>query len=172
MPRRYRTVRNALALILITGLSVGCSTITQTSTVKESDNYVHWAKRIDHIPFLFHYPDGHVEVLDSKGNSWPSNVVQAEAHSADRVEIYVGNFSGSAATLCAETSAYEPATIDSTDRNVVSALCDRSRTVVSLTEHRRPEVLATKATYLSRVRRLLLNCIWESPAQQPEPFYS
>jgi predicted ABC-class ATPase len=169
MSRAYRTLRHALVIMATTGLSVGCSAITQTTTVEASDTYQHWSDKMDHMPFLFHLPDGRTEAFDDHGKAWADAGSHVETSGADRVEVYVGNFPGPSDTLCAVRPKAQPAGATANDANVVSALCDQSRTVVSFSDHVRPRVLAATGDYVGRVRHLLLNGIWKSVAQEPDP---
>lgn len=169
MSRTYRSLRHALTLIAVTGLSVGCSVISQTRTVQASDTYQRWAGQMDHIPFLFHLPDGQLEAFDDHGNTWAAPGSEVEANDADRVEVYVGNFSGLSPSLCAGKPHEQAPAANVAGINVVSALCDRSRTVVSFGDRARPRVLAARKAYIARTRHLLLNGIWKSVAQEPDP---
>jgi hypothetical protein len=165
----YRTLRHALVIIASTGLSVGCTAVTQTRTVETSDTYQHWSEKMDHMPFLFHLPDGRTEAFDDHGKAWADAGSHIEASGADRVEVYIGNFSGPSDTLCAVQPKAQLSNASADDANVLSALCDHSRTVVSFSDHARPRVLAATDNYVGRVRHLLLNGIWKSVAQEPDP---
>lgn len=160
----FSTIRNALALLVGVSLMTGCAARTEIRTVQDSDSYSLWSKAMDHIPFVFHYPDGHLEAFNDHGEvfSQPASVLEAER--GDRVEIYVGHFKGPGKSLCYSTPDTVP-----TDKGptVVSALCDHERSVVSFSDHARDRVLAEKPLYIARARSLLLNGIWESPSQEP-----
>lgn len=165
----YRALRHALVIIVSTGLSVGCSVVTETRTVEMSDTYQHWSDRMDHIPFLFHFADGHLEAFDDHGKTWEDAGSKVEASGTDRVEVYVGNFTGPSDSLCTGEPKRQPVAADAVGANVVSALCDQARTVVSFSDHARPRVLAARKSYIARTRHLLLNGIWKSVAQEPDP---
>jgi len=169
MPCVNKTLRYALVIVVSTGLSVGCSAITQTSTVEASDTYLHWSEQMDHMPFLFHLPDGRMEAFDDHGKVWADAGGHVEASGSDRVEVYVGNVPGPSDALCAVGPKGRPPSANADAANVVSALCDHSRTVVSFRDHARPRVLAATGDYVGRVRHLLLNGIWKSVAQEPDP---
>lgn len=164
-----RVFRHTLVVIVSTGLSVGCSAITETRTVESADTYARWSQTMDHIPFVFHLADGRLEAFDDHGGPWAFPGAQVEASDADRVEVYVGHFSGPSDSLCAvKPDASLPAP-DAKGANVVSALCDKSRTVVSFSDNAKPRVLASRKGYVAHVRYLLLNGIWKSVAQEPDP---
>jgi hypothetical protein len=150
-------------------MAAGCSAITETETVEAADTYQRWSAQMDHIPFLFHLPGGQVEAFDIHGRAWTETGSQAEARDADRVEVYIGSFPGPSASLCEGKPAASALPADTSKANVVSALCDRARTVVSFSDQARPRVLAARPTYIARTRHLLLNGIWRSVAQEPDP---
>ena len=164
-----RVLRHALVVIASTGLSVGCSAITETRTVESADTYVRWSQTMDHIPFVFHLADGRLEAFDDHGGPWASPGAQVEASDVDRVEVYVGHFAGPSDSLCAGQPQASLLATDAAGENVVSALCDKSRTVVAFSDHARPRVLAARKSYVAHVRHLLLNGIWKSVAQEPDP---
>jgi hypothetical protein len=168
MSRLYCKLGHALAAIAITGLSVGCTVMTDTKTVQTSDTYQLWSARMDRMPFLFHLPDGQLEAFDDHGHAWSETASQVEASDADRVEVYIGSFSTLPTSLC-EGKTQLASTSSAPTANVVSALCDRSRTVVSFGDQARSKVLAARETYIAHTRYLLLNGIWKSVAQEPDP---
>jgi len=169
MSRLYRKLGHALAAIAITGLSVGCTVMTETRTVETSDTYQLWSDRMDRMPFLFHLPDGQLEAFDDHGHAWNAAASQVEASDTDRVEVYLGSFSGLPTSLCEGKTQLSSTSATTPNANVVSALCDRSRTVVSFSDRARSKVLAARETYIAHTRHLLLNGIWKSVAQEPDP---
>ncbi|SDG01553.1 MULTISPECIES: hypothetical protein [Rhodanobacteraceae] len=166
MQFRLTTVRSALAVFLVMSVLTGCAAVTETSTVKEKDTYDLWDKRMDHIPFVFHDADGAVTAFDNRGDIFSKAATAVEAERGRRVEIWVGHFSGPLKTLCSGAPASVP---DAKGPTVVSALCDRDRSVVSFADRARERVIATRPVYIARARKLLLNGIWESVAQEPDP---
>jgi hypothetical protein len=169
MSHLYRKLGYALAAIAITGLSVGCTVMTETKTVETSDTYQLWSARMDRMPFLFHLPDGQLEAFDDRGHAWSEPASQVEASDADRVEVYVGSFSGLPTSLCEGKTQLSSTSATAPTANVVSALCDRSRTVVSFSDQARSRLLTARTSYIARTRHLLLNGIWKSVAQEPDP---
>lgn len=171
MSRINRGLRQALTMtmIAVTGLAAGCSAITETRTVETADTYQRWSTQMDHIPFLFHLPDGRLEAFDDHGKAWSEAGSQVEAGDANRVEVYVGKFPGPSASLCEDEPRPPASSVDASKANVVSALCDHSRTVVSFSDLARPKALAARTAYIAHTRYLLLNGIWKSVAQEPDP---
>lgn len=158
------------AMILITGLLTGCGLSLSTGTVQTSDTYSLWEARLDHMPFLVHFPDGKLEAFDDDGRAWPDASQGLDDSSTRRVEVYVGGLPG-AVSLCGGPSINAPRGGEANGANVVSVLCDRSRTVVSFSDRVRPRVVAATRSYIPHVRHLLLEGIWESVAQEPEPLH-
>lgn len=167
----YQTFRRALTIVLVTGLATGCGLRLSTSTVQPSDTYGLWEDRLDRMPFLFHFPDGHIEAFDDHGGALTEAGDTSGVDSGRRVEVYIGGFPSSAGSLCGAPVVHLSPGTEPGGANVVSALCDRSRTVVSFSDHVRPRVLAATRSYVPRVRHLLLEGIWESVAQEPEPLH-
>lgn len=161
---KFNVVRNSFALLVVISMMAGCGARTEIRTVQDNDTYSFWNKKMDHIPFVFHYPDGRLEAFDDHGQVFSQPAAALEAERGDRVEIYVGHFDGPVKSLCYSSPDAAPTSKGPT---VVSALCDHERSVVSFSDHARDRVLAAKSLYVARTRSLLLNGIWESPAQEP-----
>jgi len=159
-------------MLLVTALSTGCAAHLQTRTVQDGDTYDLWAARMEHMPFVFHEPDGHVDVYDASGNAWMGSTEGLKDGSGDRVEVYEGHFTAATFSMCTPPAPALTAGNAAGPANVVAAICDRSRTVVSFSDKVRTRVLDTKTEYVPRVRHLLLEGIWESVAQEPAPLHS
>ncbi|WP_448102596.1 hypothetical protein [Luteibacter jiangsuensis] len=159
-------------MLLVTALSTGCAAHLQTRTVQDGDTYDLWAARMEHMPFVFHEPDGKVDVYDASGNAWKGSTNGLQDGSADRVEVYEGQFAGPTGTMCTPSAPALTAGSAAGRANVVAAICDRGRTVVSFSDKVRTRVLDTKTEYVPRVRHLLLEGIWESVAQEPAPLHT
>lgn len=157
---------------LVAALSAGCAAHLQTRTVQSGDTYDLWAARMEHMPFVFHEPDGHVDVYDAGGNAWTGSTNGLQDGSAARVEVYEGRFAAPTGTMCTPSAPALKAGSTSGNANVVAAICDRDRTVVSFSDKVRPRVLGAKTEYVPRVRHLLLEGIWESVAQEPAPLHT
>ena len=119
-------------------------------------------------PFVFHEADGRVEVLDAEGNRWSRPSKDLPVSDGDHVEIYVGRFDKPSQDIC-RTPPVIPQVVHG-DTNLIAALCDRDRTVVSYGDRVMDRELAMKSHYLPRVRHLLLEGIFESVAQEPAPY--
>ncbi|WP_156108679.1 MULTISPECIES: hypothetical protein [Luteibacter] len=163
---KLTTRRTAITLFLATSGLTGCAAVTETGTVKANDTYDLWDKRMDHIPFVIHDANGNAAAFDSRGDVFNEPVADVEAERGRRVEIWVGHFSGPVKTLCAGAPASVP---NDKGPTVVSALCDRDRSVVSFSDRARERVIAARPGYIARTRKLLLDGIWESVAQEPDP---
>ncbi|NII56218.1 hypothetical protein [Luteibacter sp. SG786] len=159
-------------MLLVAALSTGCAAHLQTRTVQDGDTYDLWAARMEHMPFVFHEPDGHVDVYDVRGNAWTGPTNGLKDGSADRVEVYEGHFAAATGTMCMPSASALAAGNAAGSANVVAAICDRGRTVVSFSDKVRARVLDTKTEYVPRVRHLLLEGIWESVAQEPAPLHT
>ncbi len=157
---------------LATALSAGCAAHLQTRTVQDGDTYDLWAARMEHMPFVFHEPDGHVDVYDASGNTWKGPTNGLQDGSADRVEVYEGHYAAATGTMCTPSTTALTAGRAAGSANVVAAICNRGRTVVSFSDKVRARVLDTKTEYVPRVRHLLLEGIWESVAQEPAPLHT
>ncbi len=155
-----------IAAIVVACLVSGCAAVTETGTVKDKDHYDLWDKRMAHMPFVFHYADGAKAAFDARGDVFKESATAVEAERGQRVEIWVGHFTGPLKTLC--TSAPVSASSES-GPTVVSALCDHDRSVISFSDRARDRVIAARPLYIARVRKLILNGIWESAAQEPDP---
>lgn len=169
MAQRYRAPLCAMVVIALAALASGCSAITTTETVKASDTYDVWSSRMDHMPFLFHFPGGLVEVFDDHGDVLAGMSESKDPESGNRVDIYVDERPSASMSLCDPMADEHLSTIDPKGPNVVSALCENTRSVVSFTDHARPRVLAARSSYVARARHLLLDGIWTSVAQTPDP---
>lgn len=169
---RHRIVPRAMAIVAMVGLSAGCSAIIHNDTVLTTDTYDLWSDRVDQIPYVFHFADGHTEAYDDRGNAWTDAEGRLQAHSGARVEVYVDGARAPSASLCDKPTTPAQAATTTGRANVVSALCDSTRTVVSFTDHVKPGALAARKAYISRVRRLLLDGIWACDPDQPEPLPS
>ncbi len=159
-------------MILVTALSAGCAAHLQTKTVQTSDTYDLWASRMQSMPFVIHQKDGQIALVDVHGDPWRGSTEGLQDGSAQRVEVYEGAFAAPSATMCKAPMAPPRSGITASSDNVVAAICDRDRTVVSFSDTIRPRVLGSKTEYVSRVRHLLLEGIWESVAQEPEPLHT
>ncbi len=166
----YHKLGFTAAMILITSLATGCSLRLSTGTVQTTDTYSLWEGRLDRLPFLVHFPNGKLEEFDDHGNAWPDANPGSDDSSARRVEIYTGGLQR-AMSLCGSPSTSAPLSGEANGANVVSVLCDGSRPVVSFSDRVRPRVIADTRSYIPRVRHLLLEGIWESVAQEPEPLH-
>jgi hypothetical protein len=164
-----RSLRRLGMAALMAGLSAGCAAHLQTRTVQSSDTYDLWASRLEHMPFVFHLADGHADVYDVHGRPWTGPTDGLQDGHTQRVEVYVGTLGAPSAAMC---SPLPPGSTGASEANVVAAICDRSRTVVSFSDHVRDRVLASKTEYVPRVRHMLLEGIWESVAQEPAPLHS
>ncbi|UPG96088.1 hypothetical protein [Luteibacter aegosomatissinici] len=159
-------------LVGVAALATGCAAHLQTRTVQPSDTYDAWATRMETMPFVFHRAGGPTEVYDVHGHAWSGAQGSADAADGQRVDIYVGGLSTPATSLCSATGSAAASGTGVDDTRVTAAICDHQRTVVSFDEHVRARVLATKPAYVPRVRHLLLEGIWESVAQEPEPLHT
>jgi hypothetical protein len=164
----FRPIRQALQIVLVAGLSAGCAANLETKTVQGSDTYQKWDAQMNQMPFNFHYPDGHIESFDVHGNVWPVPLGLSKP-AGERVEVYFGHFPRLPPTMCSSHLNLSGPAIDQTTPNVVASICDHDRVVVSFRDHVRPRVLVEKSEYVSRVRHVLLEGIWESAAQEPDP---
>lgn len=169
---RHSIVPRAMAIVAMVGLSAGCSAIIHNGTVLTTDTYDLWSDRVDHIPYVFHFADGHVEAYDDQGNAWTDAERRLQAYPGARVEVYVDGARTPSAALCDKPATVALAATTTGKPNVVSVLCDNTRTVVSFTDHVKPGALAARKAYISRVRRLLLDGIWACDPDQPEPLPS
>lgn len=153
-------------ILVATVLATGCSLHLQTRTVRSDDTYERWDARMQAMPFVFHDASGREDVFAADGKPWDGPAPRLDG--MDHVEVYVGNFDRPYPASC--TSAPPPAAPGHGDANVVAVLCDGARTVVSYGDEVLDRVLAAKPRYLPRVRHLLLEGIFESVAQEPEPY--
>lgn len=158
------------AILLFSSLAAGCGLRLQTKTVQTNDTYERWDLRMKTMPFVFHDNNGHIEVFDDRGKRWPGPTDGLDESNMDHVDVYIGRFGKSYPSLCAAKPS-PPPTASHADADVVAALCDRGRTVVSFTDQVRDRVIAAKTEYVPRVRHLLLEGIFESTAQEPEPLH-
>lgn len=153
-------------MLVASVLATGCSLHLQTRTVRSDDTYERWDARMQAMPFVFHDASGREEVFGADGKPWhgPARRFDGMAH----VEVYVGSFGRPYQATC--TSVPPPAASGHGDANVVAVLCDGTRPVVSYGDDVLDRVLAARPGYLPRVRHLLLEGIFESVAQEPEPY--
>jgi hypothetical protein len=158
------------AILLFSSLAAGCGLHLQTKSVQTNDTYERWDARMETMPFVFHDTDGHIEVFDDHGKRWSGPTYGLDEGGMDHVEVYIGSFGKSYPSLCAAKSP-PPPTVSDADANVIAALCDRNRTVVSFTDQVRDRVITAKTGYVPRVRHLLLEGIFESAAQEPQPLH-
>lgn len=159
-------------MIFITALSAGCAAHLQTKTVQTSDTYDLWASRMQTMPFVIHRQDGHTELVDVHGDPWHGATTGLQDGSAQRVEVYEGAFAAPSAAMCKPPMALPHGGNTASSDNVVAAICDQGRTVVSFSDKLRSRVLGNNSEYVSRVRHLLLEGIWESVAQEPAPLHT
>lgn len=163
MHAKINMVRKSFALLAFTTVIAGCGVRTEIRTVQDGDTYSRWYREMDRIPFVFHYPDGHLEAFNDHGQPLSQFAATLEAARGDRVEIYIGHFDGPAKSLCYSTPDTLPTNKGPT---VVSALCDHERSVVSFSDHAKGQALSEKSLYVARARSVLLNGIAESPLQE------
>lgn len=164
MPSRH--FHRAILVLAVATLGAGCSAHLQTRTVQLSDTYDLWAARLEHMPFVFHHPNGAVEAYDVHGTAWKGDI------DTRRVEVFEGIDGALPTALCTTPDSTGTASQHVGTGEVTAAICDRQRTVVSFNESVRERVLASKPTYVPRVRHLLLEGIWESVAQEPAPLHT
>lgn len=168
-----RNIRPVACALALTGVVSGCATHVQTMTARASDTYYRWNDRMDDMPFVFHLPEGRVEVFDSRGAPWAASADAVEAGHGRRVEIFLGRFAGPGASMCGGSPTLTTMSADDRGKgagNVVAALCDQQRTVVSYIDRAKPQVLDEHPRYLSTARYLLLQGLWGATTEDTDPY--
>ena len=128
---------------------------------------------MDSMPFVFHLPEGRIEAFDGKGARLPDPIGNVEALRGSRVEIFLGQFTGPGTSMCGgspKLAALEKDDSEKVGGNVVAALCDGDRTVVSYIDRAKPHVLGEHKGYVSIARYLLLEGLWGATTEDSNPY--
>lgn len=163
-----KMIRHAMVALALTGAVTGCATKIQTMTSRPSDTYYRWDGRMDAMPFVFHLPDGRTEAFDGRGAPWPTSAAELEADKGRRVEIFVGRFAGPGASMCGDSPKLMEIEKDDGKKvpgNVVAALCDSDRTVVSYIDRAKPHAIEQRKSYVAAARFLLLEGLWGATSE-------